>query len=398
MRARWFEFDMDAMRLGIVTENHFPRLGGMELATYALAATLSRLPDTSVGVACAAMPEVPRDFPYPYSVYRPRSFFYLTPYLYRQSISTMIRREGSLVLLGQILHGGGYTAVKMAERFHLPAVAASHGSDVQRVPEIGHGAGFQPEMTRRVAYTLAGADRILAVSRMNRDMILELGADPAKVEILPNGCLYQEIGAVPEEDLRGRYGLGPEDFVVITVGRNRAVKRMALLFKALALVRADAPHLRCLCVGPREDLAALVENYGLEQMVILTGRVPDRVGGVSGQAPPFPELVNLYRAADLYVSVSHVEAFNMSALDALAAGVPILVSGQQGVRDVMVEGQTGFTLAEETPEALASMLLDLSRRREELRSRRETIRQSVAHLSWDHVARQLRDLLLTLLA
>ena len=386
------------MRLGIITENHFPRLGGMELATHAMAEALNRMPGSSASVACADMPEVSRDFPYTYPVYRPHSFSILTRYLYRQSVATMIRRERPHVLLGQVLHGGGYTAVKMAERFGLPSVAYSRGSDVQHVAEIGYGAIHTPEMARRVQYTLERANRILALSQMSRNMILELGANPAKVEVLPNGCLYQEIGAVPEEDLRGLYGLGPEDFVLITVGRNRPVKRMALLFQALALARPNAPHLKCLCVGPREDLAELVEKYGLEQTVTLTGRVPKQGWAASGQFPPSKELINLYRTSDLFISVSYVEAFSNTSMEALASGVPILVSGQQGIRDVMVEGQIGFTLAEETPEALASMLLDLSRRREELRSRRETIRQSVAHLSWDHVARQLRDLVLTLLA
>jgi hypothetical protein len=62
------------IRVGIVTENHFPRLGGMEYCTYFLARALNLLPDTFASVACSDMPEVPSRFPYPYKVYMAKSF------------------------------------------------------------------------------------------------------------------------------------------------------------------------------------------------------------------------------------------------------------------------------------------------------------------------------------
>ena len=323
------------LSIGIILENHYPRLGGMEFSTHFLTQALNNLPDTSAAAACATMPEVPKDFPYPYTVYRPKSFSVLTPYLYQKNIEDMIKREKVNVLHGQMLHGGGASAVSIGQKYGLPVVVASRGSDVQFIPEIGYGARMDPDLDAKARFSVRQADRIIALSRMNRDMILDLGADPAKVVIIPNGCLYHEIQAVPFEDLRSKYNLKPDDFVLVTVGRNSPVKRMDLLYQALALLKKEAPDITCLSVGPEKNLGELAAQYGLGDQVVLTGPIP-RQGPLDGTFPPFPELINLYRAADLFVSVSYVECFTTAGLDALACGRPILVSRNQGIRDVII--------------------------------------------------------------
>ena len=108
-------------------------------------------------------------------------------------------------------------------------------------------------------------------------------------------------------------------------------------------------------------------------------------------------MINFYRGSDLYVFVSYVESFNMSALDALACGTPILISKNQGIRDVIKERETGFILENETPEDLAQALISLSRRKNELRDKKEIIRNSVSHLTWDNAAKKLREIYLSLI-
>ena len=238
-------------------------------------------------------------------------------------------------------------------------------------------------------HVVARADRIVALSRMNRDLLVELGADPGKVVIVPNGVAHAEIGAVPHEDRRATLNLSSCRFVLLSVGRASPVKRIGLLYRALAIARRDAPHLCCVSVGPREKLAAAAKQAGVEDMVLLAGAVAAR-----GE-PPAPELVHLYRAADLYVSVSHVESFGNAALEALACGTPVLLTRRHGVRDVLTPG-SGFVAEEETPEGLARVLVELAARRRELNDRRAAIRASVAHLTWDHVAARMREVYLPL--
>ena len=268
---------------------------------------------------------------------------------------------------------------------------------VQVVEEIGYGARLEPGGEARVRFVLDRADRVLAVSRMNRDMILDLGGAQERTQVLSGGTLHAEIGDIPEVDMRGTYGLDPGDFVIITVGRNRPVKRMGLLFEALAILKGRGIPMKCLCVGPAGNLPDMAGEHGVEDVVVLIGRVPGRDAVYGGSTPPFAELINLYRAADLYVSVSYVESFGLTALDALACGVPVLVTGRHGVTDVLVEDETGFVLRKETAECLAEQLASLLEKRLELRKRRDMIRRSVSHLTWEKHGESVRNICASLL-
>jgi len=383
---------MNEIRVGLVTENHYPSLGGMELSNHLLSRALQRLPSTRVSVASTGPALLPPGFAYPYRHYRARSLSLLTPLLRRKNVERMVRRERVNVLHGPMLHGGGARAVEAARRHGLPVVVCAQGADVQVVPEIGYGARLDPAAEDRIREVIAGADRIVALSSLNRDALLELGADPARVVVVPNGVDHARIGAIPFRDLRPRLGLAPDDFVVLTVGRAAPVKRIPLLYQALAIARREEPRIRCVSVGPAAALADAVRCAGLEGAVVLTGPILAE----SGEVPP-PELVHVYRAADVFVSVSYVESFGNAVLEALACGTPALLTPRHGVREALREDETGFVVEEESPVAIARALLDLAARRRELAARRADVRASVAHLTWDHAAGRLREVFDSLL-
>jgi|GEM_PF-1481103 len=373
--------------VGLITENHFPRLGGMEFCNHYLATALNRIRRVRAVVACSALPEVPRNFHYPYTVYRSHSLSILSGYLRRRNIKTMIKLDQPAVLHGSMIHGGGAAALSAGQRFGIPVVVQSHGADVQVVPGIGYGALMDTKLEKLIRYVLAQADRVIAVSFQNRNMLLDLGAPAERIEIVHHGTPFSEIGAIPEVDLRKDYGIPGHAFVLLTVGRNSPIKRMEMLYEALAMVRHHVPGIRCVSVGPIKGLRELADRFGIGDLVILTGPIPDN--GHAKTTPPFPKMVNLYRAADLYVSVSRVEAFNVSALDALACGTPILVTQNQGIRDLISEEQTGFVLQDETTEALAGLLQRLSMIAGTLRDRRPEIRNSASEHSWDRAAHRM---------
>ncbi len=231
------------VRVGFITENHFPRMGGMEFAAHFLAQSLKKLSDTRVAISCHTMSEIPQNYPYPYPVYRSRSFSILTPFLNRKNIEAMIRQENINILHGLMLHGGATQAIEMGKKFNLPVVVQSHGSDVQTVPEIGYGACLNPKVASTVRYVLKNADKILAISQNNKEMIRERGGTAHKINIVPNGILHEEMSTIPFKDMRSFYGLKPDDFVLITVGRNRPIKRMELLFKSMRFIKEDYPSL-----------------------------------------------------------------------------------------------------------------------------------------------------------
>ena len=153
-----------------------------------------------------------------------------------------------------------------------------------------------------------------------------------------------------------------------------------MLFQAMALLK-DVPGIKLLCVGPEADLSELIGKYGISATCQLAGTIHP-----AGVQPPYPDLINIYRSANLYVSTSYLESFGSAAADALACGIPVLVGKDHGVRDLVREGKNGFTIAVETPSGLAEQIRALAAQKAELLDRKTEIRQSVEHLTWQNIA------------
>ena len=376
------------LNIGLITSNHYPQMGGLEYCTHFLAEHLNSIEDVNAAVACSTLRDVPAAFKYNYPCYRAKSFSVLTPWLFKKNRERMIKTESVNMLHGQMLHGGGLDAMALSKKFNIPFVAQSHGSDVQVIPEINYGALMEPEKKEQIKRVIKNADKLIAVSSINKQCMIELGAHPENVEVIHNGVDIDGINSVPFTDLRPQLGLKPEDFVIITVGRNKPVKRMELLFTALQLLK-DYKSIKCICVGPKQNLEKLAKKYDIENQVVFTGTIPENFSYDIN--PPYPKLVNAYRASNVYVSTSYVESFGNAASEAIACGIPIVVGKKHGVRDIINEGETGWVMPKETSTSLAELILGLYEQRVALKENEASIKASVSHLTWQNVANKTVD-------
>lgn len=376
------------LNVGLITSNHYPQMGGLEYCTHFLAEHLNGIEDVNAAVACSTLRDVPAAFKYNYPCYRAKSFSVLTPWLFKKNRERMIKTESVNMLHGQMLHGGGLDALALSKKFNIPFVAQSHGSDVQVIPEINYGALMETEKKEQIKRVIKNADKLIAVSSINKQCMIGLGAHPENIEVIHNGVDIDGINAVPFTDLRPQLGLKPEDFVIITVGRNKPVKRMELLFVALQLLK-DYKSIKCICVGPKQNLEKLAKKYNVEDQVVFTGTIPENFSYDIN--PPYPKLVNAYRASNVYVSTSYVESFGNAASEAIACGIPIVVGNKHGVRDIINEGETGWVMPKETSTSLAELILGLYEQRVALKENEASIKASVSHLTWQNVANKTVD-------
>lgn len=379
---------MKNINVGILTSHHFPRLGGMEYVNHYLASALSKLPMVNVSVACSTMPEVDHTFIYPYPCYRSKSFSILTSWLEWRNRIKMISKEKINILHGAMLHGGGWFALQIKRNFSLPFVAQSHGSDVQVVPQIKYGALLLPEYKEKILKVIKNADHLIAISNLNREKIINLGADPSKVSVINNGILFNKIQKIPFKDMRKIYSISPEDFLIISVGRNRPVKRLNLLFEALQKLR-DYKDIKCICVGPKQDLYYLAMKFNVLEKVILTGKIPDNY---INSDPPFFDLINHYRAANVYISCSYFEAFSGAALDALACGLPIIIGSKHGVKEVIELGKTGLAMENDNADELAELIISVYEKKDTWVKMNNYIKETVSHLTWENTAKNMLNI------
>jgi glycosyltransferase involved in cell wall biosynthesis len=142
----------------------------------------------------------------------------------------------------------------------------------------------------------------------------------------------------PPVDVDRFHSREPEDFLLL-VGEITTHKRRDLALEAARLARMPI-----VVVGDGPDLQRLRARYG--DMATFTGRLDDR------------DLAELYSRAAALV-VPNVEEFGIVAVEAMAAGRPVVAVNAGGTQETVVHGETGLLVDEQTPEAFAAALREL---------------------------------------
>lgn len=145
------------------------------------------------------------------------------------------------------------------------------------------------------------------------------------------------------EQMREEFGLAESDKFIASIGELDDNKNHITVIKALAtLGRKDFKYVVC-GVGPNKDmLLAEAERMGLKDNVILAGYRSD-----------IPDVLN---AADIFVFPSFHEGMPVSALEAMACGLPIICSEIRGNVDIIREGDNGYLFQPSDVETLARKL------------------------------------------
>lgn len=246
-----------------------------------------------------------------------------------------------------------------------PLVVTVHGGDVQVAGGTDHAVGA----------TLRAADRVVAKSPSMRDAVLRLGVAPEHVECISNGIALSAVADADERAaVRRAHGLPGAAVVAVSVGRNHPVKDFPTVIEALALARPSAPDLHYVLVGRDSDpLREHARRLGVDDAVHLLGELPHQ------------DVLRLLAAADLFVNSSLSEGSPNATLEALAAGLPCVITEAPGNRDVAAPGAL-FPVAVSDPAGLARELMRVSGD-QALRSRAgDAARRAVAECGWPLVA------------
>lgn len=189
---------------------------------------------------------------------------------------------------------------------------------------------------------------------------------PDRIELILNGIDLTEFdptrfSATHKRSLRHALRLTDDHFVVGIVARLVRKKGYLEVLEAARMLRAQAPHLRVLCIGPSEP----EKNDALSPAVANELGVGDIVQFL-GHRVDIPELLSVMDAFTL--PSHHLEGFPRAAMEAAAMGVPAIVSDTKGCRETVEHERTGFLVPARDAPALAKALLRLIRE-PELRTR-----------------------------
>lgn len=218
------------------------------------------------------------------------------------------------------------------------------GGALARVPvRVGSRRELNPDKSpeqirlQRLAYRFA--TRLIANSPSAAAMLESEGIAPEAISVIPNGV---DVASYAPRAAR------PAVREIITVANLRAEKNHETLIAAAAALRTSHPHLRYQIVGTGSRLAELQS--------LARAKGVDRVVEFLGHREDIPALL---AASDLFVLPSRSEAFPNSAIEAMAAGLPVIASSVGGLLDLIEHGRTGLLVPPCDPESLAGAIASL---------------------------------------
>lgn len=201
----------------------------------------------------------------------------------------------------------------------------------------------------------AGADRIITIAEAMRADICDRGADPGKVFVVPNAVDTERFTPRErDEELADRLGLsgGPVIGYISNLGWREGIE---VLLRGFAQLRQRLPDAQCLVVGDgpeRDRLQALGDELDLGDSLVMPGHVPNE------QIEDHYALFDLFvvprvrdRASDLVTP--------LKPLEAMAMGLPLLVSDLPALREIAAPGERGRVFEPEDHHALAEAAGDM---------------------------------------
>jgi glycosyltransferase involved in cell wall biosynthesis len=169
----------------------------------------------------------------------------------------------------------------------------------------------------------------------------------------------------------------PVQFVHVSLLDER--KNINMILKAAEILKTENKDFRLTLIGPVSDeLKGMVQRLGLESVVIITGELDH------------PAVAQKIGESHALILFSRAETFGCVIIEANACGVPVIVNNNPVMREVVVEGKTGFFAKEETSVSLAAVMREFISNPYPLNQK--SIREYTIHqYGIDAIAGQFRD-------
>jgi glycosyltransferase involved in cell wall biosynthesis len=198
----------------------------------------------------------------------------------------------------------------------------------------------------------SGVDRIIAPSDYVKARLVQEGVSAKKVITIHNGVNLQKFraGAVTE-DMRAKYGIGPDTVLIASISQLIPEKGIDYLIEAAALVLKRGTDVSFIHVGDgpcAAEYKGKVERLGIQKRFVFAGLLN------------LPEVSAILRQSDVFtLPCTWGEAFSLVILEALATGKPAIVTDAGGNVEAVEDGRNGLVVPPRDASALAAAITTL---------------------------------------
>ena len=266
-----------------------------------------------------------------------------------------------------------------------------HAGPIQNCAFIATLSGFRPVLTMSWGYDLVmDADRskwMQWVTRytlkrsafftsdavVTRDKAVAFGMDPEKTVIIPWGTDIEQF--VPKKDESKKTALdnrkskigNPKSITLFCSRTWESIYGVDVLAKAFVKVASVDPNVNLVLLGGGSQGAKI-------RQILMSGGVMERVhfGGQIGQS----DLPRWYHMSDIYISPSHVDGSSVTLMEALASGLPCLVSDIPGNKEWIQDGVNGWLFRDGDVDDLVEKILNTIKNRKSFKKIGEAARKT----------------------
>ena len=225
-----------------------------------------------------------------------------------------------------------YAAKSLKNAYDIPIVATIHAT------EAGRNSGIHDETQRYIndtewMLTYEATEVIVNSNYMKNEIQRLFGLPFDKINVIPNGInLSNFTGIERDYDFRRQYAMDNEK-IILYVGRLVYEKGVQHLIAAMPKILSNYNDAKLIIAGRggmMDELRAEASNLGLNDKIYFTGYLNSK------------QVQKMYKCADVAVFPSTYEPFGIVALEAMLAGVPVVVSDVGGLDEIVTHGVDGM--------------------------------------------------------
>jgi len=224
--------------------------------------------------------------------------------------------------------------VLASQGIKIPFITTLHGTDITLV---GRDPSFEPV----IEFVIDQSDAVTSVSKSLKQDTYAHFKVHNEIQVIPNFIRTEKYNVPGDQALRSKYAPNGEK-ILMHISNFRPVKRVQDIVKAFSIIREKIPSkLIFIGDGPeRYKAESLCREIGTCDDTFFLGKFKSTEGVLSN--------------ADLFLLTSETESFGVSALEAMASGVPVVSTNSGGLPEVNVDGFSGYLCEVGDVESIAS--------------------------------------------
>ena len=269
------------------------------------------------------------------------------------------------------IYPDGLAAVMLGKRLNVPVVLSARGTDMNLYPQL---CWVRP-LVKKVLHQATG---LVSVCQSLADLMVDNGADPKKITVIPNGVDLANFKPQELSVARTELGLNLDDKILLSVGGLIERKGHHLLIDAVKILQQQQKlDFKTYIVGQGAEYKNLYQQIaeaGLHEQITLVGEVDNK------------KLGSWYSAADLFFLGSSREGWPNVVSEALACGTPVIATAVNGIPEIIISDDYGVVVERNSQAFAGAIELAFN-----MRWNRQLIASYGSQRTWDIVADEVEN-------